>query len=313
MSEPRFKIVFDGSLLPGVEKNTAQLNLAELFKSDIASIERLFNGQPVELKRDLSQADADRYLEALSKTGIAARIEQEQLLDLQFDALVPPSPAPAPAPAASESPYAPPRATVGTSIAEFSTLKVMSFQGRIGRVRYLAWTLALSLAMMAVIGVGAMIGFASMLTLQSSVFAMIIGGLISIGLLVAFTVVAIQISVQRLHDLGWSGWLWLINFVPIVGGVFPFVLAIAPGNTTANRYGAPPPPNSTAAKVLAWMWIPLFVLIMVGTVVGGLSSLGERYSESTTSYSESIESGDADDASEPAESAAPAVDYDEEE
>ena len=38
MSETRYKIVFDGTLLPGVEKATAQLNLAELFKSDTACL-----------------------------------------------------------------------------------------------------------------------------------------------------------------------------------------------------------------------------------------------------------------------------------
>ncbi|MGH8412923.1 MAG: DUF805 domain-containing protein, partial [Pseudomonas sp.] len=35
MSDNRFKIVFDGALLPGVESTTAKLNLAELFKSDV--------------------------------------------------------------------------------------------------------------------------------------------------------------------------------------------------------------------------------------------------------------------------------------
>ncbi len=33
MSETRYKIVFDGTLLPGVEKATAQLNLADCSKA----------------------------------------------------------------------------------------------------------------------------------------------------------------------------------------------------------------------------------------------------------------------------------------
>jgi hypothetical protein len=45
MSEPRYKIVFDGALQPGVDITTAKLNLADLFKSDVAAIERLFNGR----------------------------------------------------------------------------------------------------------------------------------------------------------------------------------------------------------------------------------------------------------------------------
>ena len=70
MSEPRYKIVFDGALQPGVDLTTAKLNLAALFKSDVAAIERLFNGSTIALKRDLSHSDAQTYLQALSKTGI---------------------------------------------------------------------------------------------------------------------------------------------------------------------------------------------------------------------------------------------------
>ena len=47
MSDNRFKIVFDGALLPGVESTTAKLNLAELFKSDVEAIEKLFTGRTV--------------------------------------------------------------------------------------------------------------------------------------------------------------------------------------------------------------------------------------------------------------------------
>ena len=58
MSDTRYKIVFDGALLPGVEITTAKLNLADLFKSNVEAIERLFTGRPVALKRDLSHPDA---------------------------------------------------------------------------------------------------------------------------------------------------------------------------------------------------------------------------------------------------------------
>ncbi|MGC5699685.1 DUF805 domain-containing protein [Pseudomonas sp. NFXW11] len=299
MSETRYKIVFDGTLLPGVEKSTAQLNLAELFKSDTAAVERLFSGQRVELKRDLTQADAQRYLQALTEAGVDARIEAEQRLELNLDAV---SPAPSPA-STSESPYAPPQSVVGDAIPQYATLNVFSFEGRIGRVRYLAWTLVLTVAMLAVVGVGAFFGILTAALLNSSLLTGlgIIGGIVAF---IAFLVVSIQISVQRLHDLGWSGWLWLLNFVPIVGSIFPLVLMVSPGSNVANRYGAPPPPNTTAVKTLAWMWVALLVLLIVGMVAGGLSSLEDRYSE--TSYSETYDSNNADDAAEPAEAAAPA-------
>ncbi|MBI3905448.1 MAG: DUF805 domain-containing protein, partial [Pseudomonas fluorescens] len=84
MGENRFKIVFEGALLPGVDITTAKLNLADLFKSDVTAIERLFAGRPVALKRNLSQADAQTYLQALSKTGIDARIEAETPIELNL-------------------------------------------------------------------------------------------------------------------------------------------------------------------------------------------------------------------------------------
>lgn len=305
MSETRYKIVFDGTLLPGVEKSTAQLNLAELFKSDTAAIERLFNGQRVELKRDLTQADAQRYLEALTNAGIDARIEAEPSLDLNLDSI---TQAPSPA-SISESPYAPPRAAVGETLPQYANLNVFSFEGRIGRLRYLAWTLVLTVAMLAVVGVGAFFGILTAAVLNSTLLTGlgIIGGVVAF---IGFLVVSIQISVQRLHDLGWSGWLWLLNFVPIVGSIFPLVLMVSPGSNVANRYGAPPPPNTTAVKVLSWMWVVLIVLLIVGMVAGGLSSLEDRYSE--TSYSETIDSTSADEDAEPADSAAPSVESEQE-
>ncbi|UMZ11492.1 DUF805 domain-containing protein [Pseudomonas sp. MPFS] len=315
MSETRYKIVFDGTLLPGVEKTTAQLNLAELFKTDTAAVERLFNGQPVELKRDLTQADAQRYLEALKNAGLDARIEAEPTLELSLEAVTPAAPRPA---TVADSPYAPPQASVGDAIPQYAMLNVFSFEGRIGRLRYLAWTLVLTVALLAVIGVGALFG-AITATLLNSTLLMGLGIFAGVIVFIGFIVVSIQISVQRLHDLGWSGWLWLLNFVPIVGSIFPLVLMVSPGSNVANRYGAPPPPNTTAVKVLSWMWVVLLLVIIVGMVAGGLSSLEDRYSE--TSYSESYDSSsdeaesaatDAAAAAEEAAEAASPVESDEE-
>ncbi|MDL2425334.1 DUF805 domain-containing protein, partial [Pseudomonas sp. BAgro211] len=47
-------------------------------------------------------------------------------------------------PSATPSPYAPPQAKVGEDLPEFGELKVRSLSGRIGRVRYLGWSAALS-------------------------------------------------------------------------------------------------------------------------------------------------------------------------
>lgn len=271
MSEPRYKIVFDGALQPGVDLTTAKLNLADLFKSDVAAIERLFSGRAVALKRNLSHSDAQTYLQALSKTGIDARIEAETAIELSL-ADVHDNPA---AVAEPDSPYAPPRANVGESLPAFATLKPFSVDGRIGRLRFLAWTMVLSLVALPIVGVFALIALG--LVSGDSTTGLIFGGILAVFLFIGFMIVSILFSVQRLHDIGWSGWLWLLNLVPFVGSFFPLVIMVVPGNTGANRYGPPPPPNSTAVKVLCSLWIVFFALIFAGGLLGGFSAVQEEY------------------------------------
>ncbi|QJI31355.1 DUF805 domain-containing protein [Pseudomonas sp. ADAK18] len=270
MSENRFKIVFDGALLPGVELTTAKLNLAELFKSDVEAVDKLFTGRPVALKRDLSHADAETYLQALKNTGIDARIEAEQPVAFSLaethetntgssnDYNRP-----------AESPYAPPRAAVGDNLPEFSTLKVFTVDGRIGRLRFLAWTLVLTVVILAVTGISLIVGLG--IAAASSTAAITIGFLVGIVALVASIWVNVQITVQRLHDLGWSGWLWFLHLVPFVGSIFPILLVVLPGNAGANQYGAPPPRNSTAVKILSVLWLAFIPLIFVLGISLGMS------------------------------------------
>ncbi|XVO81134.1 DUF805 domain-containing protein [Pseudomonas chlororaphis] len=289
MSENRFKIVFDGALLPGVDIEHAKQKIAKLFKSDIAAIEPLFKGQNITLKRDLSQQDADIYLAALNQAGIAPRVEPDLApgasqptpqpappapapsLSVDLPQAGPtatsdwqrPTPTPAPEPMAGSdtSPYTPPQATVGDPLPEFGELKFYTVDGRIGRLRYLAWTLVLILLTTLVGGflTAALVGNGLQVT-----------GMIFLGVVaLAFAYLNITISVQRLHDLGWSGWLWLLNLLPFVYAVFPLLLAVLPGNTGANRYGAPPPPNSGAVKGLAALWI----IVLLLSFIGGLSSV----------------------------------------
>ncbi|MHA6232781.1 DUF805 domain-containing protein [Pseudomonas fluorescens group sp. PF-69] len=271
MSEHRFKIVFDGTLLPGVDINTAKLNLAALYKSEVAAVELLFSGQPVTLKRDLSRIDAQTYLQALKNTGIDARLEPEPAIELNL------SDVRDHAPAATEpdSPYAPPQADVAERVPEYAPLKPFGVEGRIGRLRFLAWSMVLSLVTIAVVSVFALIGLALVST--DSTAGLIVGGILAFILCVVFLIATILISVQRLHDVGWSGWLWLLNLVPFVGSFFPLLLVVLPGAGVANRYGAPPPPNSTAVKVLSSLWLVLIALMLIGAMAGGISAIQDTY------------------------------------
>lgn len=291
MSDSRFKIVFDGALRPGVESTTAKLNLAELFKSDVEAIEKLFTGRPVALKRDLSHSDAQTYLTALHNAGVDARIEAEQ--PVAFNLAETHETDSSTSDRATASPYAPPRAAVGDDLPEFATLKVFTIHGRIGRLRYLAWTLALTVAMLVAAGIISTVGFA--VATASPTIAIIIGSLLGFALFVALVVVSVQIGVQRLHDLGWSGWLYLLNLVPLVNSVFPLLLLVLPGNTGANQYGAPPPRNSTAVKILASLWLAFIPLMLIIVVTLGMNGyLDQLEANMDSSYESSSITSDAD-------------------
>jgi len=313
MSDNRFKIVFDGALLPGVESTTAKLNLAELFKSEVEAIEKLFTGRPVALKRDLSRPDAETYLTALKNAGVDARIEPEQPVAFSLAETHETESSNTDYSRPAASPYAPPRATVGDDLPEYATLKVFTIHGRIGRLRYLAWTLVLTLALLVAGGIISTVSFA--VATASPVLGTLIGVVLGLALFVALVWVSVQIGVQRLHDLGWSGWLYFLNLVPLVNSVFPILLLVLPGNAGANQYGAPPPRNSTAVKVLATLWLAFIPVVLAIVVTLGMNGyLDQLEANMDSSYESSsitsdddadqaatVEEGDAQSADEAAE------------
>lgn len=305
MTQARFKIVFNGELMPDVSLETAKENLARLFKSDQTRINSLFSGGNVDIKRDLSENEADQYLKALQSAGAKVRKEQDLAASLSLvetdDHRAPAQSPAANAESTSEmtcpkcghqqskaiecsacgiviekfiarqamlaenppevvsaatTPYATPKAAVAETLPEFGELKAFTTDGRIGRLRYLAWSMVLMLACLPLFGIAG--GFFAA--------SEILGGLLMVVVGIAVAVVGIMFGVQRLHDIGWSGWLLLVTLVPIVGGVFSLLMFIIPGSTAANRFGPPPPPNSRAVKILALLWVAIIVLGIVAAI-----------------------------------------------
>ncbi|WP_397451105.1 DUF805 domain-containing protein [Pseudomonas sp. NA-150] len=287
MADTHFKIIFEGTLRNGVDLETAKLNLAALFKSDTAVVERLFGGKAVILKRGLSQEKANQYLSALNDAGVEARIEPEPApVVLQAEVREPDIyRAPLEQNAQDSSPYTPPRAPVGAMLSEYAELKVFSLQGRIGRVRYLAWSLVLMVALLVVTCM-----CAAMLT-----NTLVGGGLFITIVAVGFLIVSVQIGAQRLHDAGWSAWLLLINLIPFVGMFFPLLMMIIPGNTGANQYGAPEPPVGRGVKVLASMWVLFIAMTSTGLYIGGVNMFEEEVQTSATQFENTLPQDDDND------------------
>ena len=59
------------------------------------------------------------------------------------------------------------------------------------------------------------------------------------GLAILWPGIATQ--VKRWHDRGKSGWWYLINFVPVIGGIWALIeTGFLPGTEGENRFGPPP-------------------------------------------------------------------------
>jgi len=277
MSQPRYKVIFSGEPLPAVSEEALKTNLAKLFKISLAEAQNLLYRGDIILKRDLSEAEAERYLAALQNAGAVCRKEAELAL-IHDEALEQAKAAEAErlaeeaaqqeAEAAQaahqstpENPYAAPKAAVFDEDERFAeALNPYSSEGRIGRLRYLAWSLASWL----VVGIPLFVVTSILAKISSSLSALsmllfVAGGIVLI-------VCSFRFAVQRLHDLGLSAWWVLLHFVPIVGSFFPFVLMIAPGSPKRNLYGPPPPPNSLAVQFLAALWLLPLVFILLGVL-----------------------------------------------
>ncbi|MDM1486289.1 MULTISPECIES: DUF805 domain-containing protein [Acinetobacter] len=142
----------------------------------------------------------------------------------------------------------------------------LSAAGRFGRMSFLAWNCLLSFALTLLILVIAIIAPNLLVDLSS--------GSMGIGmiLLVIIYIVAFYFSfiftIRRLHDRNHTGWLSLLILVPVVNIILGLYLIFAPGDDRQNSYGAPRP-TAGWEKVLAWIFIVLIILAILGGLFSG--------------------------------------------
>lgn len=153
---------------------------------------------------------------------------------------------------ANDNPFAPPRATVrdvDSRTQRYQEVSAFTYKGRIGRLRYLAYGVAAYLLM--VVGAGVLGALSSVLN-----FSPMIASALA---LIPYAIIIGMATIQRSHDMDWSGWMSLLALIPFVN----FIWVFKGGTQGANRFGAPPPPNTTGVKILA-------LLLPVGIVAIGI-------------------------------------------
>ena len=165
----------------------------------------------------------------------------------------------------TRNPYAAPRTNVARrdSTEDCGEIKLFSAEGRIGRVRYIGYSVGFTLLFALVIGLAG--GVSSVV---SPAVGLVVAG---IGYL-ALLVVQVLLTIQRSHDMNVTGWLWLISFIPLAGLIFLLV----PGTRGENNYGKQPPPNTTGAVVLACI---LPIVMIVGIVAAVAIPAYQQYAQ----------------------------------
>jgi len=161
------------------------------------------------------------------------------------------------------NPYDAPDASLDNGQEEIYQPKIFSFNGRIGRMRYLAYSIGVNFLLMLVMvplaGASAFMG-------GDPTTSMI--GMLGIGI---FYVVTIAISVmfakRRLNDLNRSGWWFLLFIIPIINLILAIYLIFFPGTSGNNNFGAVPAANSVGVLILGWMFPALMILGIVAAVV----------------------------------------------
>jgi uncharacterized membrane protein YhaH (DUF805 family) len=169
----------------------------------------------------------------------------------------------------ASNPYAPPTAAVQDieTHGAYQPVRMWSATGRIGRLRYLAHLTGAYFVTMFASFLAGLVGAAlhSTVLVQALPFA----------ILAAYLVFFILKTIQRSHDMEWSGWSSVLAFIPFVGLIWVF----KSGSAGENSYGGPPPPNTLGVKILGLMFpVVMFIGIFAAVALPAYS----KYKQAAT-------------------------------
>jgi uncharacterized membrane protein YhaH (DUF805 family) len=127
---------------------------------------------------------------------------------------------------------------------------MFSLRGRLGRARYLVYTLgSLVATFLCMLPAG-------YLLLWSGNAGRILYTVVSVVLFYGFLPFLFTVlTIRRAHDFGFGGWLALLLLVPVANLAFWFI----PGKRGDNRYGTQPEPPS-AIVTLAAVLLPVLLI-----------------------------------------------------
>jgi uncharacterized membrane protein YhaH (DUF805 family) len=174
-----------------------------------------------------------------------------------------------------ENPYTTPDATLAAGEPALNQPIIFSSKGRIGRLRFLAYSSSLIILSVPLMFITSSISRATGIgiyqtgtTSSSDVFSLATGLIVGILLLV--------FEKRRFNDLNRSGWWILLNAVPFINFLLSIYIVFFPGTKGSNNFGPAPAKNSPRVKILA-LGPPTLVIIVIilAAITGNLQVVSE--------------------------------------
>ena len=160
------------------------------------------------------------------------------------------------------NPYSTPDASLDAGQDDLYQPKIFSFNGRIGRMRYLAYGIGLNFLLMAI-----MIPLGGATAAMGGEAGMSMIGMLVIGIFYVATIaVSVMFAKRRLNDLNRSGWWFLLFLIPIVNLLMAIYLVFFPGSDGSNNFGPAPKANSLGVMILGWSMPVIFVVGILAAI-----------------------------------------------
>ena len=162
--------------------------------------------------------------------------------------------------------YSAPRADLSNVPSEDETYspQIISIHGRLGRLRYLAYTWVSAILLSIVSGILAAV-LLPLFIKPGSTQPTVVGAIAAILVYLPIIAASLIYTKRRLNDLDHSGWFGLFMLVPFLNILCGLYLLIAPGSSDNNRYGAKPEKNSSLLMI-AGVLAPLLVIGILAAI-----------------------------------------------
>jgi uncharacterized membrane protein YhaH (DUF805 family) len=157
--------------------------------------------------------------------------------------------------------YAAPRANL-SSVVYSPKPSFWAFNGRIGRLRYLAYLAATNTVVALIIG-----GFGLYMREVHPASAFYMPAVESGANLALSVIYGFLFARRRLQDMD-APWGWsLVTLIPLAHFVAGFILLFPPGSPGPNHYGPPPAPNSVGVYVVASIVPLVFIVSLLAAIL----------------------------------------------